>query len=299
MFTIASVTQVPLLLRFRARTCSHSPTRSPRTRRQHPQALPLPPADFSACAFDFTSTGISRHASSTSPTAAPFAPADVVVSGPSPLSLACHPLSLTLAESKALTSQSQSQVPQTAPCEPAIASFVPLSPETSNEILVPPPSEEIRPYTPLLPSHAASRVDASAASSSTAVITAHSTSKSCSLMRRAERANSRVKSVARQAAPSGPVLSYTVTRVSTKLAAAAAATASSALPMASNSSTHANLQQFAYPPHATRRCHYSVLCRLASSNRVLNRRQRRNLVARVQRVCNRLLRWPLRRARSL
>ena len=170
------------------------------------------------------------------------------MSGPSPLRPARHPLSLTRAEYEALTSQSQSPLPQTSPGEPASASAVPLSPEPADEILVPPPSEETRPYTPLLPSHSASRVDASAASSSTAVITAHSRSKSCSRMRRAKRAYSRVKSAAKQAAPSRPVLPYTATRVSTKSAAAAAATASSALPMASNLSTHAKLQQFAYPP---------------------------------------------------
>ena len=56
-----------------------------------------------------------------------------------------------------------------------------------------------------------------------------------------------MKSAAKKAAQSAPLLAHTAIRAFTKSAAAAAATASSALPIASSSSTHANLQQFALP----------------------------------------------------
>ena len=110
-----------------------------------------------------------------------------------------------------------------------------------------PPSEQTWPYIPPLPSPSASRADASAAFS-TAVMAAHSSPKlhkrRCR-MHRAERANSPVKIAAKQAAPNGPVLSYSGTFALTKSAAAAAATAACALLIASSSSTHANLQQLA------------------------------------------------------
>ena len=182
-------------------------------------------------------------------TAPPAQVAVVVNSTPAPVP-ARHPLSLMHAEYEALTSQSQSPLPQSSPNEPASASAVPLALKPANEILVPLPLKETRPNTPFLPSHSASRVDASAASSSMAVMAAHFSTnphKSCSRKHRAERANSPVKSAAKQEVQSAPVLAHTAIRAFTKSAAAVAATASSALPILSSSSTHANLQQFALP----------------------------------------------------
>ena len=159
-----------------------------------------------------------------------------------------HPLWLTNAEYEALTSQSQSPLLQSSPGGPASASTVPLALEPANKILVPPSSKETRPNTPFLPSHSASRVDDSDASSSMAVMAVRVSMKphkSCSRKHRAESANSPVKCAAKQAAKSALVLSHIATRVLPKSAAAAAATASAALSSSSSSSTHTNLKQFA------------------------------------------------------
>ena len=172
--------------------------------------------------------------SSASRTAVPPAPAEAEVIGTPVSKPARYPLSLTRAEYEA--HYSQSHLPQVQP---------------ANEAVVPPHTEKIRPNTHRLPSPDVSRACAAAATSSTTVSAAHSSPKlhmPRSRKRRAVIASPSAESAAKQATSSDPVLPHPATRASTKSAAVTAVAAPSAVPTASSTSTHANLQQFALPP---------------------------------------------------
>ena len=106
----------------------------------------------------------------------------------------------------------------------------------------------LRPGTSTLPTYSAVKVSVSAASSSTAVMLAHTRPKPHhprSFKRRAGSVSSPGVAAQKQPALRSPVRGYPVTRSSAKAAAAAAVTAPSRLPMPSSAPTHADLQQFA------------------------------------------------------
>ena len=166
-----------------------------------------------------------------------------------------HPLSLPSAEYEALMLQSPQSPPQMSPVEPASASTkspapAPSAATVSKPVSAQPPSSlaGLRPGTPTLPTTSAVNVSVSAASSSTAVIVAHTSPKPHqprSFKRRAGSMSSPSVTTQKQPALSSSVRGYPVTRSSAKAAAAAAVTAPTTLPIPSSAPTHADLQQFA------------------------------------------------------
>ena len=196
---------------------------------------------------------------------------EAAVSVQPPARSSVHPLSLPRVEYEALMLQSPQSPPQMSPVEPASASTkapapVPAAATVLEPVSAQPPSSlaGLRPGTPTLPTPSAVSMSASAVSSSTAVMPAHTSFKQHqpgSCKRRAGFAKSPSVIAQKQQALSSPVRGYSETRLLAKAAVASAVIAPSTMPKPLTLRRRLIFSSSRSCTRVTHRCRSSIRCR--------------------------------------